>query len=283
MKQKELTLTLFAHEPGILHEAMAAGIRDFIVDCEWRGKVERQTGADTDTSHVEVGSVAQAAAVPGGFVNCRINHLGPWSEQEIEAAIAGGAQQIFLPMLRTMSEAETFIRLIDGRTRPAILVETDEAVRIARDLATLPLTAVYVGLNDLAISRNQAIIFESLIDGTVEALRECFHNLAFGFGGVTILGCGHPVPGVLLLAEMSRLNCDFSFLRRSYKRDVTGKDAASEVGRLRSFWQRLGERDTRQKSDDWQLLDACIRGLLAKPCGWRDQLSTQFKYSGPEE
>ncbi|KFN44637.1 aldolase [Arenimonas oryziterrae] len=260
---KDFKLLLFAHEPAALRAAVAAGLSDFMVDCEWRGKTERQTGADTDTSHVGMAEVAAAAAVPGARITCRINSHGEWTAREVDAAIAAGATRVFLPMVRRMSEAEHFLRLIDGRVEPAILVETLEAVRLAPDLARLPLSAVYVGLNDLAISRGSSLIFEAVLDGTVARLRDIFDGVEFGFGGVTLPGCGHPVPGDLLLAEMQRLECDFSFMRRSFHRDVQGKDMTTEVARLRDFWRRLGLRNRSERNAQHQQLQRCLQMLLA--------------------
>lgn len=259
-----LTMMLFAHEPQAIRMAMDTGIRDFMVDCERKGKSERQNGADTDISQVDMENISGSLAVAGAMVNCRINGFGDWTEREIDAALAKGFHRIFLPMVRNMSEAERFVRLVNGRARAAILIETDEAVRIASDLASLPLDAVYVGLNDLAISRGYRAIFEALLDGTVEHIREQFEQTAFGFGGVTLLGCGHPCPSELLLAEMQRLNCHFSFLRRSYYRDVAGKDAAQEIVRLQEFWRQLSKRNDDLRTFQKQQLDRLIKELVGR-------------------
>jgi len=265
MNTKPLGLLVFETDAAAIRANVAAGLHEVMIDCEWRGKVDRQHGADTDTSYVEIDGVAAAASVPGAFVHCRINAHGVWTEEEIETAIAAGAQQIFLPMLRRIDEVEHFLHRIDGRAHAAILVETDDAVRIAPDLATLPLAAVYVGLNDLAISRGKTLIFEALLDGTVEKLRECFAGKAFGFGGVTIPGRGAPIAGDLLLAEMQRLDCDFSFLRRSWHRDVAGRDLATEAARLREFWLALCQRDAATRETQQRALHQRIRELLAAP------------------
>lgn len=264
MKDETLHMMLFAHEPAVVLDGMAAGIRNFMVDCEWRGKVQRQRGADTDTSHASLERLAEAVAVPGSTVNCRINSYGAWTDGEIDAAVEHGAHRIFLPMIRHMREAERFLRRVDGRTLPAILIETDEAVRIATDLATLPFDAVYVGLNDLAISRGSQVIFEAVLDGTVEHVRSSFEHVSFGFGGVTLLGHGYPLPVELLLAEMHRLQCNFSFLRRSYFRDVTGRNAAKEIAELHDFWRELGTVDDVTRVRRKRELDGLIRQSISK-------------------
>lgn len=262
MTNNEFTLMMFANEPPVITQAITAGIHNFMVDCEWRGKVERQIEADTDTSFVTLENVKDVVAIRDTIVSCRINAFGAWTDQEIEVAIESGASRIFLPMVRNMKEAEHFLQRINGRVRPAILVETDEAVCISSDLASLPFDSVYVGLNDLAISRGHKVIFESLLDGTVELLREAFQGVSFGFGGVTLLGCGNPIPVELLLAEMHRLKCNFSFLRRSYCRDMFGKDGLDEITKLQFFWRNLEKLDCASRNHQKQLLDSLISDLI---------------------
>jgi hypothetical protein len=54
----------------------------------------------------------------------------------------------------------------------------------------------------------------------------------FGFGGLTLPDRGAPVPCRLLIAEMARISARFSFLRRSFLRDITGRSLQVEVPRL---------------------------------------------------
>ena len=227
-----------------------------IVDLEWRGKDARQEGADTEINRdaPEDLAVLRAAGVPRRF--CRLNGPESWSDDELERCLAAGATHLFLPMVETPAEVETFLRRLDGRAEPGILVETAAGVACAAELATSGVERVYVGLNDLAISNGSASIFAAVADDTVARLRETFHEQAFGFGGVTVVDGGAPIPCRLLLAEMARLGCDFSFLRRSFKRDVRGRDLPREVARIQALWRQLDERDRRQ-------VDADRRSLLA--------------------
>src|SRR5205823_7797724 len=97
----------------------------------------------------------------------------------------------------------------------------------------LPLSRVYVGLNDLAIDRGAPSIFTAVADGTVERLRGHF-RAPFGFGGLTLPDRGSPIPCRLLIAEMARLDCAFSFLRRSFIRDTAGHKMQPMVSRIRT-------------------------------------------------
>jgi len=107
-----------------------------------------------------------------------------------------------------------------------------------------------VGLNDLAISRGSRTIFDAVVDGTVERLRKTFSETAFGFGGLTCIDRGEPIPCRLLLGEMVRLGADFSFLRRSFKRDIVGRDWGAEIQRLRRGEERLAQRTADEIADD---------------------------------
>ncbi|MGW8178491.1 MAG: hypothetical protein ACWGQW_06970, partial [bacterium] len=80
--------------------------------------------------------------------------------------------------------------------------------------------------------RKSPSIFDAVADGTVERVRAHF-EIPFGFGGLTLPDCGAPIPCRLLIAEMARLDSNFSFLRRSFHRDIRGKRMATEVPRIK--------------------------------------------------
>jgi hypothetical protein len=269
-----LSLLLFVRKTEQIRWAQTAGIQDFMVDCEWRGKTDRQEGADTDTRHSSYEFISEASSIKNSRIHCRINHFGPWTGQEIETAIEAGAYQIFLPMVRSVKEVEQFIDLTSNRVKSAILVETDEAVKYAREISQLPLSAVYVGFNDLAISRGYRVIFQPMIDGTLEYLRETFANIPFGFAGVTFPDCGHPCPAEFLLAEMKRLSCDFSFLRRSFYKDVQTKDVKEEVRKLHIFWSELGRRTPEEEQHHRALFTARIKEMSGNGEGQPSLIST---------
>lgn len=104
-------------------------------------------------------------------VICRINAYSERTPNELEQAIGAGADEILLPMVRTVGEVEKVRTLAKGRCGVGILVETTNALRNVEELARLPLTRVYVGLNDLAIERGSPNLFAALVDGTVEDVR----------------------------------------------------------------------------------------------------------------
>ncbi|HTX90468.1 MAG TPA: aldolase/citrate lyase family protein [Anaerolineales bacterium] len=231
LSNEPFQLLLFTIDPAVIKKACCVGIHGFIVDMEWRGKKERQANYDTQVNINTLNDLRRVRANTDLKVICRINGFGPATGQEVEDVIAAGADEIFLPMVRHPDEVRRTLDMIRGRCDLAILVETMDAVRCAETLGSLPLKRVYVGLNDLAIDRGLRNIFESVVDGTVDRIRSHF-RVPFGFGGVTLPDFGSPIPARLLIAEMARLNCRFSFLRRSFFRDIDGKDWEVEVPRI---------------------------------------------------
>jgi hypothetical protein len=228
-------LFLFTIDPVVIEKACRARIHGFIVDMEWRGKKTRQTNYDTQININTLADLRRVRACTDRKELCRINGFGPGTKQEINDVIAIGADEIFLPMVRRPQEVEKALEIIKGRCGLAILVETSDAVQCAEALGKLPLRRVYVGLNDLAIDRGCKNIFHSVADGTLDRIRDYF-QVPFGFGGITLPECGTPIPSRLLIAEAARLNCQFSFLRRSFFRDIAGKDWNVEVpGILQAF------------------------------------------------
>jgi hypothetical protein len=243
-------LALFATDERLLAACVAAGVSTVVVDWEWQGKHERQAAADTEVNGHTVEDLRRVRRLTSARVVCRLNPLGPGTRGEIEAALGEGADELLLPMVRTPAEVEEALALVDDRARLGILVETTHAVAAADELAALPLGCVYVGLNDLAIERGTATIFAPLADGTLDGLRAAFARTRFGFGGLTLPDRGEPLPCRLLIGELARLRCDFAFLRRSFYRDVAGRDPAVEIPRLLAALEAASARSPDEEARD---------------------------------
>ena len=229
-----LQLFLFTTDKDIILSAGDAGISGFIIDWENKGKYERQKEADTQINYDSLETLQYVRSLTVTHIICRINRNGCLHEckEEISLALDGGANEILLPMVRTVKEVESVLNFVQGRCAVGILIETQAAVDLAAELGALPLSRVYVGLNDLAIDRNKRNIFSAVKDGTVDHVRQ-YINVPFGFAGLTLPGCGYPVPAKFLYSEMARLQCSFTFLRRSFLRDIQGKDMANKIGEMR--------------------------------------------------
>ena len=231
-----------------------------VVDWDRRGKSTRQAnavdriGIDTQINTDgpdDLAAVASMSAVP---VLCRLN---PWTQSspaELEVAISSGASEVILPMVGGTDEVIAALDAARGRVGVGIMVETVDATHAAPGLGKLPITRAYVGLMDLALERRSRSIFDAISDGTVERVRESF-DMPFGFGGLTVPGGGSPVPVRLLAAEMVRLGCSFSFLRRSFIGD-SGHAPAAGVQAIRKMVTELDERAmTSIESDRRRLIE----------------------------
>ncbi|MBL7661140.1 aldolase [bacterium] len=224
-----MDLYFFTANPDQIRSTSSAQISGYVVDWEKCDKAKRQTGANTSISNYSVADLERARNLTTKHLICRINNHPALIATEIEQSIAAGADEILLPMVKTAEEVRAALDLVAGRAPLGILIETNEAVAIASKLNDLPLSRIYIGLNDLSISRNQAHnILLPLVDGTIDALRGKITR-PFGIAGVTIPGKGSPIPVELLLAELLRLEVAFTFLRRSFIKDSSPDSYATDI------------------------------------------------------
>jgi hypothetical protein len=256
---QNLELVLFEHDSIQIRALAQLGLSSFMVDCEYRDKVTRQMGADTEIAPRALNDLKPLQSILKIIPSCRINRFGEWTEFEVKQSISNGAKRIFLPMVEKFNEVEKFIHFTKGCAEAAILIETKEGVRISRELAKLPLSAVYVGLNDLAISRGSGSIFAAICDGTVERVRDAFLDTKFGFAGATRVDAGAPVPCHLLIQEMSRIDAGFTFLRRSWKRDIEGYDVTHELNRIQDCFTSQKKKSRSQLASDHRVLLKYLR------------------------
>ena len=226
-----MDLFLFTVEPGWGADVVAAGAAGIVVDWERRGKARRQLGEGTQINADTPEDLARMRAATDGRLLCRINGFGPWTGGEIDEAVARGADEILLPMVRSTEEIDRTLDAVAGRCGLGILIETQDAVDRAAALARRPLSRIYVGLNDLRIDRRSTELFRPLVDGTVDDVRAEVAQ-PFGVGGLTLPGGGFPVSSDLLAAELVRLDADFTFLRRSFTADMAGRNPFTEVPRI---------------------------------------------------
>jgi hypothetical protein len=264
---QEFSLFLFSTDPRIIRIAVRSGVRAIIVDLERLGKEQRQAGSDTDISTHTIADLRRVRSVTAATVICRINGFHPGTREEIEQVVDAGADELLLPMVRSPAEVESVIEMVRDRAGVGILIETTQAVYRAPTLAKLPLTRVYVGLNDLAIERRTPSIFTALVDGTVEELRGCIVDQPFGFGGLTVPEGGWPIPCRLLIAEMARLRCHFAFLRRSFHRDVRSRDIEVEIPRLLEAIADAARRPSDEIAMDQAALQAAVLAATGSGSG----------------
>ena len=223
---------VFTVDPGCARDVVAAGAAGIVVDWERRGKARRQAGQDTQINEDTAADLAAVRSATSGRVLCRVNGAGPTTAQEVELAVALGADEVLLPMVRTPDQVDLALDAVDGRCGLGILVETQDAVECVDALVRRPLSRVYLGLNDLRIDRGGVDpLFTPLVDGTADRVRRAV-DVPFGVAGLTLPDRGHPVPSRLLAGELARLGADFTFLRRSFWADTAGLDLRTAVPRI---------------------------------------------------
>ena len=126
--------------------------------------------------------------------------------------------QAMLPYFKTTKEVERFVKLVDGKCKTMLLVETPEAVEIIDEILNIDgINECHIGLNDLSLGYGMNFMFELLADGTVERLCSKFHEkgIKYGFGGIASIGRGL-LPAENIIIEHYRLGSSMTILSRSF-------------------------------------------------------------------
>lgn len=220
-----LKLMYITNDPEVARIAEDAGVDRIFVDMEYIGKSLRQGGMDTVQSHHTVSDVrAIRAAIRKAELIVRVNPIHDASaeyvssEQEINEVISAGADIVMLPYFKTASEVERFLKIVGGRAKTMLLLETKEAVDCLTEILTLPgIDFIHIGLNDLSLSYGMKFMFELLADGTVEKLISHIRKagIVYGFGGIASVDKGD-VPGAYIIREHYRLGSSCAILSRSF-------------------------------------------------------------------
>lgn len=260
-----LPLFLFTVDAAVVAAADEAGVCGFVVDWDFHGKHARQHGVDTQINRHTFADLQRVRHTTTRQIICRLNPLHDGTPDEISRAIDGGADELLLPMARSVDHVVTTLSLVALRRPLGVLIETVGAVADAAAIGALPLARVYLGLHDLALDRTADRPLEALTDGTLERVRRvCPHP--FSVAGVTRPACGVPIPGLLLLAELARLGAGFAFLRRSFLRDVAVTDFAPAIRDIQTAWQALCTRSAEAIEADRLALRTAIAHA---PSHWR--------------
>lgn len=220
-----LKLMYITNKPVVAEIAEASGVDWVFLDMEFIGKDARQGGLDTVQNHHTVKDIANIkAAVKKAKVLVRVNPIHealpnyPSSKDEIDASIAAGADILMLPFFKTVEEVMEFIRLVGGRAKTLLLMETVEAANLVDDILEVPgIDMIHLGLNDMHLELGMKFMFELLANGTVEKLGNKIKakGIPFGFGGIATLD-GGALPGSMVLKEHVRLGSSMVIVSRSF-------------------------------------------------------------------
>ena len=220
-----LKLMYITNRPDIALIAEQNGVDRIFVDMEYIGKAERQGNLDTVKNHHTIHDIAVLRRVlTQSELLVRVNPIHDKtdeytsSEDEINASIEAGADIVMLPFFKTVAEVERFLRIVDGRVKTMLLLETPEAVEVLDQILALPgIDEIHIGINDLSLGYGKRFMFELLTDGTVELLcrRIQQKGIFYGFGGIASLGRGL-VPAEMIIKEHYRLGSGMAILSRSF-------------------------------------------------------------------
>ena len=223
---KHMNLMILAADPQAAIEAQNAGVDRIFYDLEWIGKAERQHGRNTVKSNNNIDNIPAVRKVLNkSELLVRTNPIHAYSKEEVEKAIAYGADVLMLPMVMDHHDVEQYVEMIAGRAKVCIMIETAAAMaRLDKILAVPGVDELFIGLNDLHISMGLTFMFELLSDGLVEYIAQKCNKVGmpFGFGGIARIGEGD-LPSDNILAEHVRLGSTSVILSRTFK-GVVGVD-----------------------------------------------------------
>ena len=220
-----LDLMYITKNPDVAQIAEKAGVDWIFVDMEFLGKELRQGGLDTVQNHHTVEDVANIkAALSSAKVLVRVNPLHdtiggyPSSKYEIGSVIDAGADIVMLPFFKTVEEVEYFIKIVAGRAKVCLLVETPESAALLEDIVEVPgIDMIHFGLNDMHLALGMKFMFQLLADGSVDKWTNIVgrKGIKYGFGGLASLN-GGAVPGHMILKEHYRLGSQMVILSRAF-------------------------------------------------------------------
>lgn len=270
-----MKLMYITNRVEIARIAESNGVDRIFVDLEYIGKKDRQGGMDTVQSYHTVEDIRLIRkSINKSQLLVRINPIHDASEQyissaeEIDQVVESGADIIMLPFFKTLQEVKTFLKLVDGRTKTMLLIETPEAVSIVDDILDLDgVDEVFVGLNDLSLGYGKRFMFELLADGTVEQLCTKFRlkGVPYGFGGIASIGKGM-LPAERVIAEHYRLGSTCTILSRSFC-NIAFKNDLDEIKELfakgvleiRKFEKQCDERMSWFWNNNKEMIEAVAK------------------------
>jgi len=264
----EFALTLFTNDPALAAAADAAGVDRIGVDMEQIGKADRQGHLATWISdHAESDLATIRPALKHAQLFARCNPVHDDSRAEIDRLIGVGVRVIMLPYFKTVTQADRFIRLVDGRARAVLLVETAEAGRAIADLCRIPgVKEIHVGLNDMRLSLGWPSHFHVLVSEFLESICATVLDagLRLGVGGIGRAGDNDlPVPADLVSAQMARLRATASLVSRSFFREPAPADLAAEFARLRAWLDACADQTPEWHAEQREQLRTCIARIFA--------------------
>lgn len=254
-----MNLMILAADPQSAIEAQNAGVDRIFYDLEWIGKAERQHGRNTVKSNNNIDNIPAVRKVLNkSELLVRTNPIHAYSKEEVEKAIAYGADVLMLPMVMDHHDVEQYVEMVAGRAKVCIMIETAAALaRLDKILAVPGVDELFIGLNDLHISMGLTFMFELLSDGLVEYIAQKCNKVGmpFGFGGIARIGEGD-LPSDNILGEHVRLGSTSVILSRTFKgvvgvdKNARKIDLSEEVLKVRNRMDDINKWTVGQHSEN---------------------------------
>lgn len=254
-----LKLMYITNNPEVALIAQKYGVDRVWVDLETLGKVERQPGDTVKSNHTieDIKNISPLLTTSQMLV--RINPWNENSKDEIEQVIEAGAQNIMLPMWRSVKEVKEFLNAINGRTKNILLLEHKDAVECLNEVLKLDgIDEIHIGLNDLHLSYGFKFMFECLSNGMVDKIVKKIKetNIPYGFGGVAKIGEG-TLPAERIILEHYRLGSTGVILSRAFcnanvitdLKDIE-ETFRTNVSNLRKFEDEIASKASSKEFED---------------------------------
>jgi len=267
-----LDLIFIASDADVAQSAERNGVDWVLVDLELLGKEARQGHLDTVISGHTIDDVKSVrSALTTSQLMVRTNPMHDGLAAEVESILEAGVDSLMLPYFKTDREVMDFVRMVDGRAKVCLLLETSQAVSNLEAILAQPgIDRVHIGINDLHLDMGLDFMFQLLSKGVIESLcREIEKTgIPYGFGGIARIGAGD-LPAEMILAEHYRLGSSSVILSRAFcdtkvVQDIRDIDRlfGQEVPKVRSLWNELESRSDAFFDENTQAVEAAITKIL---------------------
>lgn len=270
---KHLNLMILCNDAESALAAQKAGIDRIFYDLEYIGKAERQHGRNTVKSNNSVDNLpCLRKVITTSELLVRTNPIHAYSQEEINKAIKYGADILMLPMTIDQHDVEQYVRMVNGRTKVCIMIETAPAMaRLDKILAVPGVDEVFIGLNDLHISMGLTFMFELLSDGLVEYIADKCNKIGmpFGFGGIARIGEGD-LPSDNIIGEHVRLGSTSVILSRTFKgipevdANAHKIDLKEEVNKVRNRMLEISSWSSEQHNENRKFISKAVDKIVTR-------------------
>ena len=255
-----MELMVIENDPVKALQYIECGVDRIFIDLEIIGKVERQGHLNTVISLHSLDDVGLVKrAISDSKLLVRVNPINPDSEYEINKSIELGADILMLPMFKTKKEVESFIKIVNGRVKVNLLLETPEAANCIDDILTVSgIDEIHIGLNDLHLALGLSIMMEMYLGDFLERVtsKVIAQKISLGIGGIAPLDAGL-ISGRLVAAEAILLGCERFILSRAFPKSdlVLFKE---NIQQLKVYSKDVVEWSHEKKMDNRKFLESEI-------------------------